>query len=137
MAIRSGGAPGPAGGYDREVAMRSPKKRKGAEDQNLGLSEQELDDLAEEALTDAYGDEEQVSGFYTMMENDLQLPFETEILRVKVTVESIDLTGDNDIVAVCRRGKTRQRVSIRELPLPTPPPDGAQWIAAYRHWRRW
>jgi hypothetical protein len=30
--------------------------------------------------------------------------FETEILGVEVTVESIDLTGDNDIVAVCRRG---------------------------------
>ena len=117
--------------------MSSPKKRKGAADQNLGLSKQELDDLAEEAITDADGDEEQVSGFYTMMENDLHLPFETEILGVNVMVESIDLSDDNDIVAVCRKGKTRQRVSIRELALPAPPPEGAQWIAAYRHWRRW
>ena len=102
-----------------------------------GLSKDRLDELVEEAITDAYGDEEQVGGFYTMMENDLQLPFETEILGVKVTVEAIDLTDAYDIVAVCRKGKSRQRIGIRELPLPSPPPAGAEWIAAYRHWRKW
>jgi len=120
--------------------MDSRKKHKTpreAASQTLGLSKQRLDELAEEALIDAYGDEEQVSGFYTMMENDLRLPFETKVLGVKVTVEEIDLTDDNDIVAICRKGKSRQRISIRELPLPSPPPEGAQWIAAYRHWRRW
>jgi hypothetical protein len=119
---------------------RKKHKNKGeAASQTLGLSKQRLDELAEEALTDAYGDEEQVGGFYTMMENDLRLPFEfeTEVLGVKVIVEDIDLTDDNDIVAICRKGKSRQRISIRELPLPSPPPEGAQWIAAYRHWRRW
>jgi hypothetical protein len=29
-------------------------------------------------------------------------------------------------------------VMIKEnLPLPEPPPEGAQWIAAYRHWARY
>lgn len=33
--------------------------------------------LSRKALVDAYGESEQVTGFYTMMENDLRLPFET------------------------------------------------------------
>ena len=55
------------------------KTGKGA-GQPLRLSKARLDELVEEALVDAYGESEQVTGFYTMMENDLRLPFETEIL---------------------------------------------------------
>jgi hypothetical protein len=25
-------------------------------------------------------------------------------------------------------------ISVLDLPLPEPPPKGARWIAAYRHW---
>ena len=95
-----------------------------------------LDALVEEATIDANGESEQATGFYTMMENDLRLPFETEILGVVVTVESIDFSGDDDLVAVCRKGPHRQRISLLDLPLPSPPPEGAEWIAAYCHWKR-
>ena len=64
------------------------------------------------------------------------MPFETEILGIKVTVDRIDMTDDEQIVAVCARGKSRQRVPILELPLPDPPPKGVEWIAAYRRWAR-
>ena len=67
-----------------------------------------------------------------MLENDLHLPFETQILGVTATVESIDITGDDQLVAVCGAGKTRQRILLSELPLPSPPPAEAEWIAAYR-----
>lgn len=101
----------------------------------LQLSKARLDELIDDALTDAYGESEQVTGFYTMLENDLHLPFETQILGVTATVESIDITEDDQLVAVCRAGKARQRISLSELPLPSPPPVGAEWIAAYRHWQ--
>ena len=112
-------------------------KRKTGKDagQPLRLSKARLDELVEEALVDAYGESEQVTGFYTMMENDLRLPFKTEILRVTVIVEKIDITEDDQLVAVCRRDKTKQRISLSELPLPSPPPEGAEWIVAYRYWR--
>jgi hypothetical protein len=84
---------------------------------------------------DAYGESEQVTGFYTMMENDLRLPFETQVLGVTVSVESIDITEDDQLVAVCRNGKARQRISLSELPLPSPPPEGGEWVIAYRYWR--
>jgi len=71
-----------------------------------------------------------------MLEDNLALPFETKVLGLPVTVERIDLTDADEIVAICRHGRSRQRVPILDLPLPTPPPGGAEWIEAYRHWAR-
>ena len=92
--------------------------------------------MVEEATVDAYNESEQVSGFYTMLENDLELPFNTVVLGAEVIVERLDLTDDNHIVVVCRRGQKRQRLPILDLPLPDPPPKGWEWIEAYRHWAR-
>ena len=115
--------------------MNAKRMKKGALPKQLQLSKVRLDDLIDDALTDANGESEQVTGFYTMLENDLHLPFETQILGVTAMVESIDITEDDQLVAVCRAGKARQRISLSELPLPSPPPAGAEWIAAYRYWK--
>jgi hypothetical protein len=71
-----------------------------------------------------------------MLEEHLALPFNTEVLGVLVTVERVDLTRADEIVAICRRGRSRQAIAILALPLPARPPDGAEWIEAYRHWAR-
>ncbi len=71
-----------------------------------------------------------------MLDEHLAVPFETEVLGVPVIVERLDMTGDDQIVAVCRRGKSRQRVLILDLPLPDPPPEGSESIEAYRRWKR-
>jgi hypothetical protein len=115
--------------------MTTKRKRHNVSGQQLRLSKARLDDLVEEALVDAYGESEQVTGFYTMMENELRLPFETEILSMTVIVERIDITEDDQLVAVCRKHKTKQLISLSELPLPLPLPKGAEWIVAYRYWR--
>jgi hypothetical protein len=111
------------------------QRENGMSTKRIGVSKARLNELVEEALVDANGESEQVSGFYTMLENDLHLPFETQILGVTASVESIDITEDDQPVAVCRKGKTQQRISLSELPLPSPPPEGAEWILAYRCWR--
>ncbi len=95
-----------------------------------------LDALIEEATVDAHDESEQTTGFYTMLEDHLALPFKTEVLGMEVIVEGIDITDDDQIVAVCARGKSRQRIPIIELPLPDPPPGGSEWIHAYRRWAR-
>lgn len=92
-----------------------------------------LNEMIEEATVDAYGEVEQKVGFFTVMEERLKLPFKTEILGVEVTVERQDLTDDEQIVAVCSRGKSRESVPILDLILPNPPP-GAEWIEAFRRW---
>jgi hypothetical protein len=97
-------------------------------------SRKQLDALIEQATVDCYNDDEQITGLYTMIADNLATPFPTRILGVDVTVEDVDLRGRYDIVAICARGTLRQAIPILELPLPTPPPDGAEWIDAYRHW---
>jgi hypothetical protein len=96
----------------------------------------ELDRLIEEAIVDAYGAGEQRTAFYTMLEEHLAMPFDVDILGVTATVDRIDMADDEQIVAVCRRGRTRQAIPILELPMPQQPPVGAEWIEAYRRWAR-
>ena len=122
---------------NRRTARASPRKQRApAVGIPSKLTEARLAQLIEDATVDAYDESEQRLGFYTMMENELALPFATVVLGVEVTVERIDLTEADEIVAVCTRGRTRQAISIVELPLPAPPPRGAEWIEAYRRWRR-
>jgi hypothetical protein len=113
------------------------RKMKGESGTNLpSLSNARLKELIEQAIVDAYGEEEQVGGFFTMIEEYLALPFRVKVLGVDADVERVDMTLDGQIVAICRRGKTRQKIPILDLPLPTPAPAGVEWIVAYRHWRR-
>src|ERR1051325_6287252 len=95
-----------------------------------------LDEMIEEATVDAYGESEQTVGLFTLLEERLKLPFKTEVLGVEVTVERLDMTDDEQIIAVCSRGKSRQSVPILDLPLPDAPPEGAPWIEAFRRWAR-
>ncbi|MGC4745556.1 hypothetical protein ACLQ28_07820 [Micromonospora sp. DT201] len=92
-----------------------------------------LEAMIEEVTVDAYGDDEQLTGLFTMLKEHLAVPFTTTVLGIEVTVRKIDLIADT-IVAVCARGRHRQSLDLLDLPLPTPAPDGAAWIDAYRHW---
>jgi hypothetical protein len=92
-----------------------------------------LEAMVEEATVDAYNDDEQLTGLFTMIQEHLVVPFTTTVLGVEVTVQKVDLTADS-IIAVCARGGQRQRIDLLDLPLPTTLPDGAAWIDAYRHW---
>src|SRR5260370_35205193 len=100
------------------------------------LSRAKLTQLIEEAVLDAYTEEEQAAGFLTMIEEHLALPFPVKILGVDADVEKVDMTLAGNIVAIGGRGKTRQKIPILDLPLPTPTPAAVGRIAPYRHWRR-
>jgi hypothetical protein len=69
-----------------------------------------------------------------MIEENLTAPFETRVLGVSVTVTGVDFTDSIQIVATCCRDGLRQAMPILDLPLPTPPPPGTDWIEAYRRW---
>jgi hypothetical protein len=112
----------------------TPRTRKRTAQKALGKAR--LEELVEEATIDAYGESEQRVGFFTMLEEHLAVPFATEILGTPVRVERVDLNDADEIVAICGRGRQRQLIPILNLPLPSPPPGGWEWIEAYRHWVR-
>lgn len=109
--------------------MKKAKKKKTAK-----YAAKYLDNLIGEATTDAYNESEQVGGFFAMIEDNLTLPFTARVLGQAVTVTKVDLTGRDQIVAICVLGKSTQAIPILDLPMPEPPPAGAEWIAAYRRW---
>lgn len=85
------------------------------------FSDEELRALIEDAVIDAHDDDEQLMGMVVMVQENLELPFATRILGVEVSV-----------VAICERGEHRQAVPLTDLPIPDPPPEGVEWIAAWR-----
>ena len=59
------------------------QKVKGDSGTNLPLlSKARLKELIEQAIVDAYGEEEQEGGFFTMIEEHLALPFPVKVLGV-------------------------------------------------------
>jgi len=99
-------------------------------------SRSRLDELINEATTDCYNDDEAITSFFTMMEDNLVMPFQTTILGVDVTVDKVKLNAVGEIVAICSRERHRQPIAIVDLPCPPKTPEGAEWIDAYRRWRR-
>lgn len=98
------------------------------------LSQEQLDELIEEATLDSRNnEEEELAGFAVMIGENLELPFETEVLGVTVKVESIIQT-ETALVADCVRAGHHQPITLTDLPLPAPAPQGSEWITAYRHW---
>ena len=116
--------------------VQNTAHRRGQKKRVIPAKAARLDKLIAEATVDCYNESEEATGIFTMMEENLAVPFKTTILGMEVTVERIDLNQAEEIVAVCRRGRDRQRVPILDLPLPEPRPRGAEWIDAYRRWGR-
>jgi hypothetical protein len=93
-----------------------------------------LAEMIEEATVDAYSESEQATGWFSVIDANLDIPFETEVLGVRVTVKRLELRGDNSIVVVCARGAEKLTIGIVDLPKASPKPAGSEWVEAYRHW---
>jgi hypothetical protein len=94
----------------------------------------DLEALIAEATVDCYDYDEQLTGLFTMIDESVEVPFGAIVLGVSVSVRNVELTVDGRIVACCVRDGVEQRISLLDLPLPDPAPDGAEWIEAYRRW---
>jgi hypothetical protein len=97
--------------------------------------EPQLNEMIAEALVDAHDQDEALIGFHSLIVEQLAVPFKTVVLGVPVTVENIGLAS-HGLTATCASGKYRQEIHLVDLPLPTPPPRGCEWVAAYRLWAR-
>ena len=93
-----------------------------------------LEDLIHRAVLDADDEEEQQMGFYQALEDHLRFPFKTALGGVPVVVKGLDVGEDDEILAVCLRDGEKIGVPLLDLPMPKPPPKGAEWIEAFRLW---
>ena len=67
--------------------MKSSKQKPKARARTHGgLSAARVAEMIEEATVDAYGEGEQATGWFTLIGDNLDVPFETEVLGVTVTV---------------------------------------------------
>ena len=117
------------------ASNRQPAQRRRAT-RSWPPSARRLDTLIEEATVDAYGESEQATAFLTLLEEYLPFPFGATVLGEAVVVDKIDLSGANELLAICRRRGKRQKVRLVDLELPVPRPRGAEWVAAYHRWAR-
>jgi len=103
--------------------QKSGSRRHGSGSGARSSSESRLEALIEEATIDCQDREEQDIGFFMMLEEHLDVPFETRVLGLDVIVEEVVLSDAGAIAAICRQGRFRQRISILDLPLPAPPTE--------------
>ena len=121
------GAPRWPAAWLQQVLGRSQGADRGREcEKKSRYSAKYLDRLIEKATVDAYNESEQAGGFFAPIEEHLAMPFATQVLGQEVTVASVDMTSRDQIVAICSHGKVKQAISILDLPMPDPPPEGAE-----------
>jgi Calcium binding len=94
----------------------------------------DIAEMIHEAAVDFYGDDEQLMGFYSMLEDNIKVPFTTELPGLQVTVSGVRQQPGH-IVATCVCGKHRKAIDVLDLPLPSPVPEDAEWIVDYRYGR--
>ena len=87
----------------------------------MTLSARKLDKMIKEATVDCYDELEQASGFFTMIEDHLALPFATEVLGVEVSVVGVEMDDNGSLKAVCERNGKRQLIGLIDLELPKSP----------------
>src|SRR5215470_3751926 len=96
-----------------------PELWKGDRMSNLETAEvatpAQLDELIEEATVDCHDEEEQASGFFAIIDDNLALPFMTPILGVEASVSAIEMDDDGRIKAVCERNGEQQRIDLIDL----------------------
>ena len=101
------------------------------------MDQKRLDELLEEATVDCYGEEEQFSGVFATLEDNLKFPLQAKALGNVVEVVGLDSDRSSirrGIVAIARREEQEHRVSLSELEFIDPDSTSAEWLAMYRYW---
>ncbi len=96
----------------------------------------ELDELIEEIIIDAYGDAEQLWAFFQAFEDDVALPADGFVIGEPVSVVAVEYDGNErrGLTARCRREDGSEYVVAASDVLLPQASAGARYIAAYRRW---
>ncbi len=92
--------------------------------------------LIDEATIDCYSEEEQHTGLLTMIEDNVECPFQAKVIGEKVVVTGYEWPkAGYGLFAVCERDGRKYQVDINSLEFVRPRPEGNEWIEAYFAWR--
>jgi hypothetical protein len=99
-------------------------------------SEEELNDLVDEIVIDANGDDEQLWAFRQVIEDEVAMPVDAFVIGEPVSVMEIDYDGNErrGLMAKCRReGGAEYGVAASDVVFPEGS-KAADYLAAYRTW---
>ena len=123
--------------FSRFVSLWWGDHAAGLVDGSLSRARSTCAPLVEEALVDAYGEDEQHEAFLVMFEEHIKCPFTALVVGEEVEVRGFDWEGaPQEIVAVCRRRGRNHRVNVTALHFTAERPVGEEWLDAYRAWLR-
>jgi hypothetical protein len=83
------------------------------------------------ALTDAYGEDEQAVAWLTCIETMFARFKQVQLMGSDVTLVGFDL-NDHTVVAVCRQGKHKARVTLDSVEFPDLTPVEQRWLQAWK-----
>lgn len=93
-----------------------------------------LDELITAILVDCYGEDEELTAFLTIFDDEVHSPAEATVLQTPVTVTGFDYpNGRRELTARCRGARDVQQLALADVVFP----DGtvAAWLhAAYRRY---
>ena len=103
-----------------------------------GLDEATVDEALMEATVDAYDEHEQHSGLLAAVQDELQFPFQAQVLGETVTVVDMEWPENDEfgLDLVVERNGQRHRIEARSANLLSPFPKGHLFLAAYLKWKR-
>jgi len=97
------------------------------------LTDEELEELIEEATVDCYDESECLSGFAVMKEENLEFPFVAKVIGEEVIVTGVT-EGKDNILAECERKGKKYNIDILDIEF-TSLVKGSEWIDAYKKWK--
>ena len=102
------------------------------------LDPEAVEAACEDATVDAHDEDEQYSGFLSVLEDELVFPFSAKIFDDVVTVVDFEASDDAGfcIDLIFDRDGKRQRIAAWSAELIEPFPEGHLTLAAYLKWRR-
>lgn len=98
------------------------------------MTDDELDELIEEATVDTYDEYEERAGFHATLGDKLVFPFPAKMMGEEIIVSGLDMKDEQRILAVCSRDGQEYRVDMLDLEIDGNSVKGSEWIAAYRRW---
>ena len=104
---------------------------------NRDLDDAAVREAMDDACVDCNDEHDQISGLFTMVDQELAFPFPARVLGEHVEVTSAT-TADYDSLGidlvVVHKGK-EYSIAAHSIELETPLPDGHLYLAAYLEWK--